>query len=280
MTWIGKYSWENAFYLLSATIMALDFELVQKNMSLLARASWNFPFNILPVFSSEIYLLMAYLFVGAFVVLAICPWRGDAVVALFLWWLWLAFTNSFGKVNNSEHGYFLVALGGFIATVLGRRTLSMNYGMAAATYIYTASGLWKFRHLFDGQGIFTMAQVNLPYHIAYGLAESFRPTGLLLLTFFVGHSFLSGALWLLVILTQICAPLGLLFFHRWRILLLTTLILFHLGARFIIGPLFGPQVCLLLLFVGVHFFNTYVPDHWRARSTWPSLRTRNVNLQT
>jgi hypothetical protein len=232
------YDWKNIFFLFSLREILLNFSFVE-----------------LP------YPLLAQAIVAGFIILCVFPLRISGVLSLTLWTLWMALIGSLGPPVHSEHGYFLVSLACALTEVLNLKQSDADFewALAGCTYIYTASGLWKLFSLTREDHFFQAAAENLPQHIAYGLAENFRDQGIEFLDYFYHHPVASALLWCLVILTQVLVPLGIIFFKRWRIFFLLTLILFHLGGKWIVGPSFTAQIYLLAMFIGIILYRHVRP---------------------
>lgn len=247
-----RYNWLNAFYLLSAFIVFWDRPRVNAGILVFDSVEWRFPFNFFPIATAQPYEMGYYIFIGIFVLLALLPFAFTALFAPFLWASWLAMVTSFGSIHNSEHGYFLAALGVAVAYLFKRKQQSFDFAIAASTSMYTCAGLWKLRALLSAHDISYEVTHVLPHHIAFGIAENFREGAFTYLKFFANHEWLSGVSWVLIIAMQILIPLAIIFLKGiCKIPFLLLLICFHISAKFLIGPDFFAEICLLWLFVAI-----------------------------
>jgi hypothetical protein len=249
-----KYSWENLFYLLSAYVMTRLFASLYEQQNLLVNADWLFPLNFLPIRDTQIFIWTAKAIIVAQVILALIPIKGSAFFSLLSWCLWISMANSFGVVHNSEHGFFLVALGIAISYLFKDSSKSLFYAMVANSTMYISSGMWKARFLLHAKDIYTQASLNLPGHIAFGMAENFQPERLKYLNYFNNHFHVSSWSWIGIILLEVLVPITVVFIDLSLLLYPVIFIAFHFAAKEIIGPGFQMQRELLLLFFIIVLF--------------------------
>jgi len=259
MTWLRKYTWENAFYLLSAIIFCNEsWRLTLPGLDL-SRAVWLFPLNFFPITSLSFYGMAYWCCVAAMGCLAF-SWRRFPPLGMAVWMTVIALLFSFGKIAYSLHGFVFISMALSWSYMLNPRDESSRFDYAAtgATFFYTASGLWKLRDLAMQGATWSAAKDYLPVDIAFGLAERYRDDGRLYLEFFVAHSTLSALTWFAVIATEIFVPILVVFLPRWRFVLFTVFIIFHAMAQWIVGPVFHPQMYLLGFLAAVSFYQVFV----------------------